>query len=138
MREKALVTKLKENNIAVVEVKRSTACESCGACSVGKDKLIVSAEVENLVNAQVGDEVDVEMEFSGVLSASLITYGTMFIAFVAGCVSGFYFLAEFIPFNENLLGFLMGGLFMGIDFLIIKGLDKKGKFNEKFKIRIIS
>ena len=45
MREKALVTKLKDNNIAVVEVKRSTACESCGACSVGKDKLIVSAEV---------------------------------------------------------------------------------------------
>lgn len=137
MREKALVTKLKDNNIAVVEVKRSTACESCGACSVGKDKLVVSADVVNTIGAQVGDEVNVEMEFSGVLSASLITYGTMFVAVMTGCILGFYGLAKILPLDENLLGFLTGAIFMGIDFLIIRSLDKKGKFDEKFKIRII-
>jgi len=137
MREKALVTKLKDNNIAVVEVKRSTACESCGACSVGKDKLVVSADVVNTIGAQVGDEVNVEMEFSGVLSASLITYGTMFVAVMVGCILGFYGLAKILPLDENLLGFLTGAIFMGIDFLIIRSLDKKGKFDEKFKIRII-
>ncbi|MBR6800661.1 MAG: SoxR reducing system RseC family protein [Eubacteriaceae bacterium] len=137
MREKALVTKLKDNNIAVVEVKRSTACESCGACSVGKDKLIVSAEVINTVGAQVGDEVDVEMEFSGVLGASFIMYGTMFASVMAGCILGFYGLSKLIPLNENLLGFITGAVFLGIDFLVIKALDKKGTFGEKFKIRII-
>ena len=137
MREKALVTKLKDNNIAVVEVQRSTACESCGACSVGKEKLVVTAEVENKVNAKVGDEVNVEMEFSGVLSASLIMYGSMFVAVMAGCILGFYGLAKFIPLDENLVGFLTGAVFMAADFFIIKAYDKKGAFKEKFKIRII-
>ncbi len=137
MREKALVTQLKDNNIAVVEVKRSTACESCGACSVGKEKLVVTADVVNTVGAQVGDEVNVEMEFSGVLSASLITYGTMFVAVMAGCILGFYGLSKFIPADENLIGFLTGAAFMAVDFFIIKAMDKKGKFDEKFKIRII-
>ncbi len=137
MREKALVTQIKDNNIAVVEVQRSTACENCGACSVGKEKLIVTAEVENRVNAKVGDEVNVEMEFSGVLSASLIMYGSMFAALMAGCISGFYGLSKFIPIDENFLGFFTGAAFMAVDFFIIKAYDRKGAFREKFQIRII-
>ncbi|MBE6037709.1 MAG: sigma E factor regulator [Anaerofustis stercorihominis] len=137
MREKALVTELKANNMAVVQVQRSTACENCGACSVGKEKLVVSAEVENLVGANVGDEVDVEMEFSGVMGASFFGYGVPFIAFITGLFLGFYVMPKIIPLDANFLGFAFGALFMAAGYLGVKFMDKKGAFKEKFKIRII-
>ena len=137
MREKALVVELKGENKAIVEVARSTACENCGKCMVGKENLTVKAEVENTVGAKPGDTVDVEMELTGVLSASIIVYGIPFAGFLGGCFLGYYWLAKLLAFSQDITAICLGALLMLLCYGAIKLLDKKGVFKQRFIIKIV-
>ncbi|MFA0814822.1 MAG: SoxR reducing system RseC family protein [Anaerofustis sp.] len=137
MREKALVISTNGDK-AVVQVSRSTACEHCSAkCMVANESIDVKAEVENLTDAQVGDTVDVEMEFSGVMSASAIAYGIPFVAFFAGAALGYYVLAALLNASPDLIGLATGIILIAASYGILKLLDKKGAFKKRFIIKIV-
>ena len=137
MREKALVISTNGDK-AVVQVTRSTACEHCSAkCMVANESIDINAEVENSVNAQVGDTVDVDMEFSGVMSASAIAYGVPFVAFFGGAALGYYVLSELLNMSRDLIGLATGIILIVVSYLVIKQLDKKGVFKKRFIIKIV-
>lgn len=136
MREKATVLSIKDDK-AIVVVQRGTACASCGQCMIGKENLKVEAEVENVIGAKVGDEVNVELELSRVLSASFIAYGIPFAAFLTGCVLGYYVLGNFIAVSKDLLALFSGLILIAASYFFIRSMDKKGLFKQRFSIKMV-
>jgi sigma-E factor negative regulatory protein RseC len=136
MREKATVTDIRGNK-AEVTVGRTTACDSCGKCMIGKENQTVHALVDNPIGAKIGDIVDVEIEFGSMMSASFVAYGIPFLAFFAGALLGYYILGGTFGLNGNVMGLILGFGFIGISYLVIHALDKKGRFKQSFKIKIV-
>lgn len=58
-REFALVLETYDNNIAKVELQRSSSCEGCSICSSGKPIILRAL---NNINAKKGDSVVIEVE----------------------------------------------------------------------------
>lgn len=131
MKEIGIVQTLKGKN-AIVAIKRHAACENCGACHVGKEKMTMEATARNDAGAQIGDEVAVEMEFANVIKATSIMYGIPLIAFVIGCALG-YFLALTMALDMVLVPFFSGIFLTVISYLVIRAFDKKGAFNAKYE-----
>lgn len=121
-------------NDATVFIQRSTACKDCGMCMVGKKNLEVYAHVKNTLNAKVGDKVTVEMELKGVLSASMIMYCVPLVAFVIGLLLGYNIISNLLTLPNDLTGFGLGIIFLALTYLVIKILDKKGIFAERYEL----
>jgi len=74
MRETAVVLKT-DKNIALVELKRKSACgENCAVCKGTCNAPIHRAKVINEVGAKAGDKVYLEAESSRVLKGALFVY----------------------------------------------------------------
>lgn len=117
---------------AVVMIKRHAACGDCGACQVGKEKMTMETRAENAAGAKVGDEVTVEMEFSGVIKATSIAYGIPLIAFLIGCALG-YPIAQTAGWDMVLTPFFCGIIMTVLAFLGIRLADRRGRFNSKYR-----
>ena len=56
-----------EGDIAAVRFKRSKACGKCRACfTLGSDEALI--EIENILNAKVGDIVEIQQDWKEPLS----------------------------------------------------------------------
>ena len=136
MKETALITEILPGNKAKVQVSRSTACENCASkCMVSEKNLTIEAVVGNAAGRAVGDKVKVEMELSGLLSASLIMYGIPLVLFFIGCFSGYY-AAGAAGLNADICAFAGGILMTAAAYIGIRHFDKKGAFKQRYDIRI--
>lgn len=77
-----------EGGSVTVRLKRTSACERCGACRVGvsSDEMVVTAK--NECAADLHDRVRVELKAEAFLSAVLILYGLPLIGLMLGAVVG--------------------------------------------------
>lgn len=122
---------------AQVSIQRHAACGDCGACHVGKDKMTMEAMVYNEVGAEVGQLVEVEMQFANVMKASMIAYGIPLVMFILGAVAGFYVLNPLLGYGESpVLPFVTGLALTAISYGIIRALDKKGAFTKGYQPHI--
>ena len=96
-REFALVLETYDNNIAKVELQRSSSCEGCSICSSGKPIILRAL---NNINAQKGDSVVIEVEElkKGV---NFFVYIIPLICLIVGYVIGDYF-SKLISLKHNL------------------------------------
>lgn len=132
MLEKAKVTAI-QGNMAKIMVIRNEMCGSCQACGIGKGEEVYM-DVYNNVGAKEGDYVEVEMENSDFLSASLIMYGVPLLAFFIGIIIGYlaYPIFGFGKPNEVFaaaLGFAM----TVVSYLLIRYFEPRIKENKRFK-----
>ncbi len=82
MNETGIVVEV-EGKRAKVIFARKPACKNCGACiKAGADEMMV--ELENTLDAKVGDTVAVTMNSSSFMGATLIMYGIPLLALLAG------------------------------------------------------
>ncbi|MCH5279286.1 MAG: SoxR reducing system RseC family protein [Christensenellaceae bacterium] len=80
------VTELNGDKAKVV-FKRSKACGNCKSCiNFGTDEAIV--EINNSLDAKVGDRVEIALHSSSMLKASLIMYGIPIVALLLGVYLG--------------------------------------------------
>lgn len=86
-REFALVLETYDNNIAKVELQRSSSCEGCSICSSGKP--IVLRALNN-INAEKGDSVVIEVEELK-KGLNFLVYAVPLICLIIGYVIGDYF-----------------------------------------------
>ena len=86
-REFALVLETYDNNIAKVELQRSSSCEGCSICSSGKP--IVLRALNN-INAEKGDNVVIEVEELK-KGLNFLVYAVPLICLIIGYVIGDYF-----------------------------------------------
>lgn len=121
-REFALVLETYDNNIAKVELQRSSSCEGCSICSSGKP--IVLRALNN-INANKGDNVVIEVEELK-RGTNFFVYILPLICLIVGYVIGNYF-SKLISIKQNLgPAFSFALFFIYIIFGILK-LKKNNK-----------
>ena len=121
-REFALVLETYDNNIAKVELQRSSSCEGCSICSSGKP--IVLRALNN-INAEKGDSVVIEVEELK-KGLNFLVYAVPLICLIIGYVIGNYF-SKLISIKQNLgPAFSFALFFIYIIFVILK-LKKNNK-----------
>jgi positive regulator of sigma E activity len=127
MKEKGKVVE-KKGEIAVVMMEDSDKCERCGLCKkiVPREPLI---EAENKINADIGDNVFVEIDEDILFKISLFVYGFPLIGFILGII--------FSYFLKILLLKILVFLFFFV-FFWITGFKKVKIYGEKTKPKIIS
>lgn len=125
-----------ENDFAKIQIKRSEACEKCGACDMGQSKMMETM-AKNAVSAKIGDQVELEAESVNILKASFILYGIPLIVFMVGTFLG-YFIANFMGLYawNNLIGFIAGVIFMLISYASIKRNESKFNQDDSYQLSI--
>jgi sigma-E factor negative regulatory protein RseC len=131
MQEIGLVKKT-HGSMARVVIKRHAACGDCKACDLGTTKLSMTTDAKNQAGAKVGDTVAVEMAFGNVMKATSIAYGIPLIAFLIGCVGG-YFAAPAVGWDQTLTGFFAGLILTAAAYLVIHQMDKGGAFGKAYQ-----
>jgi sigma-E factor negative regulatory protein RseC len=94
---------------------------------------------DNNVGAQVGDEVEIELENMNFMTAMLIAYGFPLAALVLGIFGGYY-ISLALGSNENMAqvaGTVFGLIALTVSYFVIKLKDESIKKMKKFKPIII-
>lgn len=112
-------------NLAVVSVKRSTACgDSCATCSAQCNMRGNKITAKNKAGAMVGDLVTIEMKTSTVLKSAFMVYILPLLMLFLG-----YFYAEYKTGDETLsLITSLGAFAVTFIFLLIWDKINKNKF----------
>ena len=137
MKEKAVVVGNRDGE-AKVEIIRTSACNSCKACSVGRNNKAIYVWVDNPLKAKIGQEVEIELNPSTILSATFIAYGIPLVAFLLG-VALSYKITVFLPNGfEEIFSLFIGLFTMGISFLGVHLFSEKGRNKEKYTSSIVN
>ncbi len=116
---------------AKVLINRHAACGDCGACQVGREKMVMETIAKNPAHAKPGDTVSVEMQFVSVLKASFIAYGLPLLGLLIGSLIGWY-AAPGLGMDQVLTSFFSGILLIAVIYGIIALCEKKGLFHTKY------
>ncbi len=149
--ESAIVSSV-DGQMASIVTKTQLACgscqvsESCGNGLIEKylsGKVFVS-QVLNSLNAQVGDQVVIEIPISSVTKASLISYfipilGLFIFALIGDSITTAFLFEYFGLKSESnqivTIIFAIIGLFTG--FIITKYYNHKSKYHEQYQIKMV-
>lgn len=126
-----------EGNQAIVRIQRSSACGKCGACKFGASRDGMLLSTYNHLNGKPGDFVEIELESSSIVKASIIVYLIPLLGLIIGVVVG-YFLAGFFNLDSGLLGAIGGILFTALTFLGIKAIDPLLKEKDTYSPKMVS
>ncbi|HYE80785.1 MAG TPA: SoxR reducing system RseC family protein [Clostridia bacterium] len=138
MKEIGKVIKVEEDQ-ATIMIRRGTACGECGACQVGREKLEMMMTADNSVGAQVGDEVEIDLENMNFMTAMLIAYGFPLIALIAGIFGGYYGMLA-LGLNDSTaqaLGAILGLVALAASYAVIRYKEESIKKLRKFKPVIV-
>ena len=116
-----------DDKLAKVIIQRESACgHSCSSCGGGcNDSNSIILELENVLNAQVGDYVIIESKASTILKSAFIAYIMPLILMIAGVMIGMSVFESLGYENFETLGFLVGLVFLGVSYFILKHVDNK-------------
>lgn len=87
MSEAGIVNDVKEDTLEVL-IPRSSACRGCHICAFEASEKQMVLYAANLCGAVKGDTVEIEIQKSGGLSASLLLYGAPLLCFLIGILAG--------------------------------------------------
>ncbi len=111
--------------------------QKCGACQVDPEEKVVIAHATNSAGAKTGDTVEVELNFEAVMSASLIVYIIPSLRFFGHSHRVFGIRIGAKGPENPVIALLAGLVFIAIAYLIIKILDKKGRFGRKYNMKVV-
>lgn len=110
-------------NTAKVKFTRSSACGKCNACGLSANKQTITVETPNSLNAQVGDEVLVEIDTSVSLKASAIAYIFPLCMLILGIILGSLFLQIVNIQNTDFVLASFGVVFAALGLILLKPVD---------------
>jgi sigma-E factor negative regulatory protein RseC len=126
-----------EGKTATVEMERSSACAQCGICHLGETQ-ILHIDVENSINAQVGQRVLVAVGERSVLKASMILYLIPLLALVGGI--GLAYLLELLiglPGNVDWWGIGFGLTLFFLTYVVIRLREPALRSNPAYAPRML-
>lgn len=133
MNQQGYIVEIVDSVTAKLELKRHSACASCGKCATTSEEKDIIVEVDNTIGAKVGDMVEVNMETVNVLKAAFIAYTIPLVALLLGTVGTFYVLKSInITNNVELISGGVGLIFTLVSFLILKKNDKKFRDSKEY------
>ncbi|KNF08707.1 sigma-E factor regulator, RseC/MucC family [Gottschalkia purinilytica] len=115
-----------DDKTAGIIVKRVSACgDSCASCSSDCSTSNITISIENTLDAKVGDYIKIRTRTKSVLKSIFIAYFIPLALMVIGVFLGVS-LFKNLGFKEyESLGFLMGIIFLGISYVLLRIIDKK-------------
>jgi sigma-E factor negative regulatory protein RseC len=129
--ERGIVERI-DNQKAMVRVKKSSACASCGSrdsCNIsGRDMLV---EVSNDLKAETGDFVEISVPEGTLLRLSVLVYLLPVIALMIGAFLG-NFLAKPFQTNPSLTAVIGGGIFLIAAFGGLRLYERTKRSGEKY------
>lgn len=139
LRETALVTQI-ISDLVVVQTQNKLACSSCQVVDTCGNGLvekylsgkIFSSQIINRLDAQVGDEVIIEIKKSSITIASIVTYLIPLLSFIL-----FALAASIVSFSENatIMISLVG---LGLGFVVTNFYNRKLSNNEFYLPKMVS
>lgn len=134
MKEIGKVIKVEDDQATVI-IQRGTACGQCGACQVGKERLEMIMTADNNAGAQVGDEVEIDLENVNFLTAVALAYGFPLLALIIGIVGGYYgtLALGLSDKSAQVFGFLIGIAALTFSYAVIKYKEESIRKIKKFK-----
>ncbi|MBU0687740.1 MAG: SoxR reducing system RseC family protein [Candidatus Margulisbacteria bacterium] len=138
MREQGVVSKIISDKLAEVQFEPQAVCAKCKACChlVETGKMVV--EVWNDIGAKVGDPVEVEVPEKQVVASAFLIYIFPLICLILGYFVGSYFSQAMGIFKDSeLLGIIIGFIFMALAFLALRVYDNYLRLSGKFKGKIV-
>ena len=126
MQQKGFVS-IADENIAKVIIQRESACgHSCSSCGGGcTNENSIILDLENVLNANVGDYVIVESKSSTILKSAFIAYIMPLIMMIIGIMIGMTVFERLGYANFETYGFGIGMVFLGVSYFILKYVDNK-------------
>ena len=138
MNQQGYIVEIVDSVTAKLQLKRYSACASCGKCATTSEEKDIIVEVDNTIGAKLGDRVEVNMETVNVLKAAFMAYTIPLLALLVGTIGSFYILKLInITNNIEVLSGGIGLVFTFIAFLILKKNDRKFR-NSKEYIPIVT
>jgi len=138
--EHGTIVELKEDNIAIVQCGRSSACDHCpsvDSCQMGDNQETMLIEALNLAGGQLHDRVKVVTTTRNFLQSSFMLYIIPVIALLAGALVGQAFGEKSGATDPSLLSALLGSLCLVVSFLLIRWFTRKLK-KETYMPRIVA
>ncbi len=136
--EKGIVVKTSENNKAWIKTKRSGGCEACsqkGSCGVSESSVSMEIEAENMINAEVGDSVIVNVKTSSLLKLSFLLYVFPIILMIIGAALGNRF--RLFQLSNTVSSVLLAMIFFLLSFIIIRIRSASMAKKDEYKPKII-
>ncbi len=127
---------------AWVKTVRSSECESCEAkdsCHESDNEKEIIVQVENTINAGIGDRVIIGFRTAQLLQLTFMLYVFPIILLIAGAAAG-QIAAPIIHTNQSITSLFSGFVCFAIAFMIIRKLNDKLATQKKympFTIRIM-
>lgn len=124
MEEIGTVIELQGRSIARVLCRKSSFCEHCASmesCQISSDNTSKIVEAHNLIGANVGDRVKLNISSKTFLQSSFIVYIIPLLALLGGAIAGNQIGTQMHAGPDpNLLAAILGTAFMVGSFLVIK------------------
>lgn len=115
---------------AVVEIMRNDMCGDCHACDVVHPAKKCTLKCLNKCESKAGDIVEISLDNTTFLKATLIMYGLPLIGLLVGLGIGAV-IANILDTGSEELFMAIGGLLLaGVSLLWIKKRDKEEKYNK--------
>lgn len=109
-----------------LEVRRISGCGGgCSSCSSHCDSPPHIITLPNKLNAKVGDFVELKGETKRILKYALIVYIIPIVFLILGIALGTNYFEEIGNTNYEILGFLIGIIFLVISYLLVKLIDRR-------------
>jgi sigma-E factor negative regulatory protein RseC len=124
--EQGIIEKLNKGT-AVVRVRQRSACMHCSSkdsCDISSRDILV--EMPNVLQAQVGDCVEIGLPEGALLRLSALVYLTPVIFLILGAFLG-SFIAGLLHTDSTWAAVTGGAVFLGIAFCGIRILERAGK-----------
>lgn len=134
MNKKGFVYKIDDNKLEVI-LMREASCGSCSSCGGGCSPSTFNLDIENSIDAEVGDLVEIEYKSKSMILTTALLYVFPLIMLVVGILVANAINFDINPDLNDLFSFVFGLVFMIISYLIIHLIDKKLKTNQLINIR---
>lgn len=136
MEQLGIVRKAFEDK-AEVEVKRISTCGSdCGSCGGSCSAPNMTVLLNNGIGAKEGDLVEIIAKPRRILKYALIAYMIPFVMLVLGIVLGVNFFQSLGYKSYEMLGFVVGIVFLGISYILVKLIDNSIKKKDETVMEI--
>ena len=126
MQQRGFVS-IADDKQARVIIRRESACGgNCGSCGGGcDDSKSITLDLDNTLSAKVGDYVIIESKSSTILKSAFIAYIMPLFFMIVGVLVGMTVFEGMGYANYEAVGFLVGLIFLGISYFILKHVDNK-------------
>lgn len=116
-----------EGKRVTVEIARTSSCsENCAACRLGCSGTGITVQLDNSVNARIGDRVRIQGAGKNVATMAAFTYLVPLLMTVAGMVYGSKFIRGLYPkLDANFAGLISGMAALVLFYFLLKLVGKK-------------